>query len=337
MTADSLSAEPTHPVQGRPSALRSANVRVTLDLTDLLRRGEIDQAEFDKLKTLGARGASALAFGLLIGFGVVAVSLGLIALIPDALTGIVVGVPMLSAGLVMYRAGLREWEVLAHILVLVGALTLGGGIAILGEASGASFLLIVALFGAAGIAARSSLLVVLAVMALSASLGAWSAYSHATYTIGIAWPAVTVVVFGALALGAYHLSKHLADGYDHLALMAARAAVFVVNFGFWIGSLWGDEIEPLGIVVDRWVFVLLWAAALLATGLWAARVKRRWVINVVAVFGAIHFYTQWFERLGAAPLTVLLAGLIALGLALALWHLNRRPQAWRPPRPFPGD
>jgi iron complex transport system permease protein len=54
------------------------------------------------------------------------------------------------------------------------------------------------------------------------------------------------------------------------------------------------------------------------------RVNRRWVVNLVAVFGAIDFYTQWFERLGANPGTVLLAGLITLGAALALFTTNRR-------------
>ena len=38
---------------------------------------------------------------------------------------------------------------------------------------------------------------------------------------------------------------------------------------------------------------------------------------------AIHFYTQWFERLGADPLTVLLAGILALGFAIGLWYFNR--------------
>jgi hypothetical protein len=77
------------------------------------------------------------------------------------------------------------------------------------------------------------------------------------------------------------------------------------------------------VIVDS-VFVVLWAIALAATGFWAARNNRPWAVNVVAVFGAIHFYTQWFERLGLRPETVLLAGVLALGLAWALWHFNRR-------------
>jgi hypothetical protein len=50
-------------------------------------------------------------------------------------------------------------------------------------------------------------------------------------------------------------------------------------------------------------------------------------VNTAAAFGAIHFYTQWFEKLGATPASVLLGGLVMLGIALALWTFNRRPAA----------
>lgn len=44
---------------------------------------------------------------------------------------------------------------------------------------------------------------------------------------------------------------------------------------------------------------------------------------LLAGFGAIHFLTQWFERLGAEPGSVLIAGLLTLGIALGLRALNR--------------
>ena len=71
-------------------------------------------------------------------------------------------------------------------------------------------------------------------------------------------------------------------------------------------------------------FALGWAVALIAAGAWAARENRRWVVNVVTVFGAIHFYTQWFERLSATPLSILIAGLATLGLAVGLFMWNQR-------------
>lgn len=77
------------------------------------------------------------------------------------------------------------------------------------------------------------------------------------------------------------------------------------------------------IVIPYWVFGIGWALVLIAAGVWAMRVNRRWLVNIVAVFGAIHFYTQWFERLGANPLSVLLGGLAMLAIALALWQFNQ--------------
>jgi hypothetical protein len=48
------------------------------------------------------------------------------------------------------------------------------------------------------------------------------------------------------------------------------------------------------------------------------------MVNVVAVFAAIHFYTQWFERLGPKPMSFLIGGLLMLAFALGLWLFNRR-------------
>jgi hypothetical protein len=72
------------------------------------------------------------------------------------------------------------------------------------------------------------------------------------------------------------------------------------------------------------VFGIGWALALVAVGIWGAKANRRWVVNIAAIFAAIHFYTQWFERLGANALSVLLGGLLMLAIAIALWSFNKR-------------
>ena len=298
-------------------------MKVTLDLTRLLEEGKITREEHDRLHRLGAASTGSLAFNILIGFGVVAVSAGLIALVPNAMTGIVIGLSVLGAGLGLYLARLHQWEVLAHICVLVGALALSGGVVILTEGSAWGLLGIAAGFTLAGIVARSGLLIVLAVLALSSSLGARTGYMHATYFLGIEEPTLTILVFSALALGAYLVSRVVPSAFERLALQAARASILLVNFGFWIGSLWGDSSERLGFQVDETVYILLWAVALLSVGVWAARENRRWVVNTAAIFFTIHFYTQWFERLGANPASVLVAGLLALGFAVGLWFFNR--------------
>jgi iron complex transport system permease protein len=225
------------------------------------------------------------------------------------------------------------------VFTLVGALMVAGGIAVLGEGQVGSLLLATLVLAACGIAGRSSLLTGLAVLGLAACVGASTAYWHASYEVAITEPTVTIVLFGALALVAYLASQRIGSAYEPLALMAARVSVFLVNFGFWVGSLWGDSLAlprallrhdtltdatERSVMVPPMVFIVGWAAALAATGAWAVKANRRWVVNLVAVFGAIHFYTQWFERLGATPLSVLVGGLLVLAFAIAAWKFNQR-------------
>ena len=123
------------------------------------------------------------------------------------------------------------------IAMLVGALMFGGGVVVLGDGSIEAFALVAAVFFAAGIAARSGLMIAVAVLALSSCLGARTGYMHAMYFLGIKEPALTAAVFAVLALAAYQASLRLPAAYEGLALMAARTSIVLVNFGLWIGSL----------------------------------------------------------------------------------------------------
>jgi hypothetical protein len=299
-------------------------MKVTIDLDKLLEEGKISQAEYAKFTQFSARGTAALAFNILVGFGVIAVSGATLALLPTPTTAIALGLVICAAGIALVYARYEQWMVLANICVVVGALLFGGGIIKAGEGSIGSFLLVAAAFAGAGVLARSWLLTVLAVFALSSCLGARTGYLHATYFLGIQEPTLTVLLFTIFSIGTYQLSKRLAADYQGIAIAASRTGVFLVNFGFWIGSLWGDRKQGGEIVIADWVFAGLWAIALIAAGVWAWKRNRRWLVNVVAVFGGIHFYTQWFERLGASAETVLIAGLLALGFAIGLRALNAR-------------
>ena len=137
-------------------------------------------------------------------------------------------------------------------------------------------------------------------------------------------PTITVILFSLLAIGLYQLSKRLSVEYERVALASARTGVFLVNFGFWVGSLWGECSDSREVIISDSVFAVLWAVALMVTAIWSWKSNRRWVLNTVATFGGIHFYTQWFEHLGASPGTVLIAGLLALGFAVGLRSMNNK-------------
>ncbi len=319
-------------------------MKVTLDLSKLLEQGKLTPAEADRLRALAADDTGALAINILVGFGIVAVSVGAVALVPTPLTALIIGLVVFAAGLAFTLLGKERWTLLEQICLVVGALMFCGAVLAIGKGALAAMLIVTAALAGAAIVARSSLLMVAAVLALGACLGARSGYWHATYMLAIYEPLITIVLFGLLALGTYYLSKSLPADYERLALMAARTSVFMVNFGFWIGSLWGDDLLLIrslrggnpGIpsnlhmfqsnlqTIPPVAFVVGWAVVLVGTGIWAVQENRRWVVNIVAVFAAIHFYTQWFERLGLDPMSVLVGGLLMLAFAIGLWMFNKR-------------
>jgi hypothetical protein len=299
-------------------------MKITLDIDQLLSEGKISQVEYEKLSGFAAKSTSSLAFNILIGFGVIAVCGATLALVPTPITAIIIGICILIAGLALLRSSLEQWNVLANICILIGALMTGGGFLTEADGSLVSILSVTVIFAVAGIFARSTLLAVLATLMLSASIGARTGYFHASYFLFIQEPTATVILFSVLAIGLYQLSKKLSTEYERLAIASARTGVFLVNFGFWVGSLWGERSDTQEVIISAAVFAILWALALLATAIWSWKRNRRWVLNIVAIFAGIHFYTQWFEYLGASPGTVLIAGLLALGFAVGLRSVNTK-------------
>jgi iron complex transport system permease protein len=313
-------------------------MKIMLDISKLVEEGKLTREDADRLTALAAHDTGSLGVNILIGFGVLAITAGAVALVPTPLTAVSLGLALFAVGCVIVLNRVQQWILLGQICLVIGALMFGGGVIAYGTGSLASMLIVMSAFGLAAIAARSSLLMALAVLTASACLGARAGYSHAVYSLAIFEPTLTVVLFSALALIAYQISQRLSADYERLAITAARTSLLLINFGFWIGSLWGDplmlmrsmDVKDASLafttrtVIPAAAFSILWAVALLGAGIWAVRVNRRWLVNLVAVFAGIHFYTQWFERLGATPLSVLLGGLAMLASAVALWMFNRR-------------
>jgi iron complex transport system permease protein len=319
-------------------------MKITLDLTDLVETGKLTAVEAERLRVLAAHDTSSLGINILVGFGVVAVAAGAGALLPSPLTAVVLGALVAALGFALMSSQAKMWDLLAQICIVIGALGFCGGLAMLDGGSLGVMLAVAVILAAAAVLARSGLLIASSVLVLGACLGSSSDYRHAMYTLTVEEPTLTIVVFSLIALAAYLVLLRVKAQYERLALIAARTAILMINFGFWVGSLWGDSLLRLRAlihndptilhdytarseVVSPLVFSLGWAVALVVAGAWAVKVNRRWIVNVAAVFAAIHFYTQWFEKLGANPTTVLLAGLLLLAFAFGLWSFNRRATA----------
>ena len=321
-------------------------MKVTLDLSQLVETGKLTPAEAERLRGLAARDTGSLGINILVGFGIVAVAAGIGALVPSVATAIALGGLLAAIGFGLLSTRNETWGLLAQICLVIGSLAFCGGLAVLDEGALRVMLLDVLVLMLAGVFARSGLLIAVAVLSLGACLGSSTDYWHAMYSLDVEEPTFTILVFSAIALVGYGVSLRVVATYERLALIAARVAVLMVNFGFWVGSLWGDDLVRLrswlgsrpapaeddvrSVAISAVAFGIAWAVTLLVVGVWAVRENRRWIVNTVAVFAGIHFYTQWFEKLGANPGSVLVAGLLMLAFALGLWSFNRRLERTAP-------
>jgi hypothetical protein len=323
---------------------RGSIIKIVLDITRLVREGKLTREEAERLTTLASRDTTTLAINILMSFGAIAVAAGILALNPSFETGAGLGVALALLGLAIIFRGWEQWSLLATAITVIGGLLLSGGVIGLfnGHLAGTAFAAL--LLFVLAVLIRSSLLMALVPLALAGALGSSSGYSHATYMLIVSEPTITIIAFSALAGVGYFVSKRLEPAYEGLAIVFTRVSLLLANFGFWVGSLWGDypgaswvhgnmyygsesweksqAWRESALHIPSYVFVGAWAVLLAGVGVWGARANRRWAVNTAASFGAIHFYTQWFERLGAQPWAIIVAGLTVVAIAVALWRYN---------------
>jgi hypothetical protein len=207
----------------------------------------------------------------------------------------------------------------------LGALGIVGGVSYLSDGNtlvgaGAVVGLAVAAF-----VAQSGLLAALAILQFALVLGAGTAYWHASYFFGADRPAVTIAALAVVTLALFFVSLRLPSAYERVCIIGARTAILLLNLVFLIGTLFGDStFADRGLTIPASAFTIVWALLLIGVGLWGVYANRRWVVNAAAVFGAIHFYTQWFEYLGPNPLAILGGGILLVVFGLLLRWINGR-------------
>lgn len=348
-------------------------MKVTLNLDKLLNEGKLTQAEYDKFLQLLTHTVSHFCYYLMLIFGVVVISVAAIFFVCPWHVGLCVAVFFVIC---FFGAGLSRLfpdrlEPLATIILFFGAFTFGLVVILEGRGSFTSLLALAIVWGAAGILARSVLLISLSVFALASCLGGRWESMDIKYFIVPQEPLSTVLLFTPFTILMFWLEKRLPLQYRMLALAAGLSGLFLVNLGFWVGSLWGGHLVigkteffttllfmfnmkarygSRGLFVSPWLFVIAWGIALAVTGYWAYRHKWRWLFALVATFGAINFYTQWFKyvinsleapartisptspeeqfwwiRFLESPIIILLiGGLLGIAYALAFRSLNSR-------------
>jgi iron complex transport system permease protein len=74
-------------------------LKITLDLSRLVEQGKLSPVEAERLRALAAADTGSFGINILVGFGVVAVSAGAIALVPRPETALILGLAMFAIGL----------------------------------------------------------------------------------------------------------------------------------------------------------------------------------------------------------------------------------------------
>jgi iron complex transport system permease protein len=115
-------------------------MKVTLDLSKLLEEGKLSPAEAERLRALAAHDTGSFAINVLVGFGVVAVSAGAVALVPTPVTALMLGLVVFAIGLAFALQGKDQWSLLAQICLVVGTLMFSGGVLTIGKGALASML-----------------------------------------------------------------------------------------------------------------------------------------------------------------------------------------------------
>ncbi len=308
---------------------------IRIDLEQLQKDGLIGPDLADAIAARAVPDTRAQMFiNLALILGALAVAAATIALVPNATTGLVLAIAAIGGAEAIRR--LKEDEslkVLSAGLALMGTLGFAGWIGWQwrdAEEVTAPALLVTLVIGGGAAWFRSAFLAGLSVAAFGGVFGTGTGYWHASYGLFVEQPVLTIGVFGLLAAGLYLARDRVATAWRGLLTVAARTAFFLVNFAFWVGTLWGETFGPhwnpdgsqtweawndsLTRVPDL-AFVLAWPAVLVAVLL---KAKRGGFVSMTSlVFLAIHAYTQYFERLGASPETLLLGGLSLVALAVA--------------------
>jgi hypothetical protein len=250
----------------------------------------------------------------------VAVALGGGFLFPTAESVVAIGTILFVIGLGLIINKQTKWGLFAQICVTIGALAIVGGVSYLASGNYYVGLGLAVGLAVAAFVGTSGLLAALAVLQFSIALGSCTAYWSGGYFFWVEQPTQTILVLGVLAVALLLVSMRIPSAYERVALIAARTAVLIINLAFLVGSLFGDR--ELGLPASY--FTIAWALLLLGVGLWGVTANRRWVVNAAAIFGAIHFYTQWFEYLGPNPLAILGGGILLIGFGFALRWFNLR-------------
>lgn len=317
--------------------------RITLDLDRLVKSGELSTAEAERLAGLAepGRGLSTLIQVLYI-LGALGLAGGVMVLKPDPGTGTFLALLAIGFAVFAQRTGREDLSLLGTAMGICGTVGLCGSLGLqFGESLPAIVMnsIITAITLGMALLLSSRFLAALVPLALASLIGSSTAYWHASYGIIIRESLLTVLLFGAASAALFFLAGKLGAVRAAMATVAARVSWLIMNFGFWVGSLWGDFVGDHFALADEsyfdeaasgrvaifhvpdWAFIVGWAAVSVAVIVFLHR--NRFAVNASITFLAINAYTQFFEWFGGNAFVMVTGGITLLAFAFGLYHFDR--------------
>ena len=296
-------------------------MKKTLDLEQLLSKGCITQAEYDKLTMLPGKTKNYLVLNLLIGLLTIMASYFILVKSPTTTTAITVGLCVLFTGLLLLRSRFKQWKTLSNTCILIGSLIAGLGVASITNNNFISFVTVTIILTLISIFSKSSLLSCLSVLMVSASACADKYEYIPRYLFIMPEYSTTIIIFSTLTIVLYVISTKVQTEYKSITITALKTSLILANIGFWLSTMF---VESLIQIIPQSAFSLMWTAMLLITILWSWKHKNRWCLNISATFSIIHLYTQGMSHFKASTTTnVILIG-AAVFFAVVIWLANKK-------------
>lgn len=288
--------------------------------------------------------------------GALAAAAGVVLLKPTATTGLLIAIVCFVAGQVIRYKRFEHLSILALALGIGSAAGLTGWFVLeFGNSLPAlavnGFATAVTLFMA--VAFRSRFLAALVPLGIGTMVGSGGAYWHASYAIFVREAAITAALFTAMTGGLWFLATRLRHiDWQSMTTIAARMSFVVANFGFWVGSLWGDYVgeyfalptrRPSGLPYPEWrelhnafretalyipeqAFAIAWAAFAVGAVALGRRIGNRFLELAGVTFFAINAFTQYFEYFRNEPWALIIGGIALVGVALVMvrWQARKK-------------
>lgn len=305
--------------------------KVTVDLNALVMKSIVSKVQAEQIAREALKGTIGVASLIVICVFAAGFIAAAFMLDPFMLWLPVWSTALLIGGIFAVYTAPREFRVAAHAATTIGAAALSVKLVVSPMVGNAMlpqawilndpFLQVAVLLFAVGAATMNLGLIGAAVLATTPALNLDTHYQHAMYTLVVRRPAMTIFVYGTVAIMAASVALLPYRQVTRTSLVVFGTSLFLVNMAFWVGSLWGDREHG----ISPQTLALGWAVLSAVAMIWAFTQNKRSVVVLAGVFLAINMYTQWFERFLKYPQELLLAcGLGIVLVACATWYWSRR-------------